>query len=114
MVITKNHLYYSFQLAYKSTSEKLKELQSYINNNDIIWCHATFDIPILANLFNTFNIHIPWGYKNIRDIRTLTDLAQLDLTQYNWLQEKTHDAIDDCKFQIKYCCDAYNKLKGDK
>ena len=90
----------------------LTEIQNFITLDDCIWCHATFDVPILANLFNKFNKRLPWKYIRVRDIRTLIDLAELDLSQYDWKNEKTHDSLDDCMFQIKYCKDAMKKLKG--
>lgn len=91
----------------------LNIIKKYITFEDYLWCHATFDIPVLNNLFSTYNCKIPWAFKKVRDIRTLVDLANLDLTQYNWDQEKTHDALDDCRFQVKYCCDAYRMLNKD-
>jgi len=93
-------------------SQALSKICQFIYFDDYIWCHATFDIPILNNLLHKFGFKTPWAYKKCRDIRTLTELAELDLTQYNWDKEKTHDALDDCKFQIKYCRDAYRKIKG--
>lgn len=96
----------------ESVSQALSKICQFITFNDYIWCHATFDIPILNNLLHKFGFKTPWAYKKCRDIRTLTELAELDLTQYNWEKEKTHDALDDCRFQIKYCYDAYNKIKG--
>lgn len=90
--------------------DALSKIIKFISKDDIIWCHATFDIPILANLFNKANTMIPWGYKNIRDIRTLIDLSNIDLSTYDWDTNKTHNALNDCIFQIKYCTDAFNKL----
>ena len=95
----------------ESVSQALTKICQFINFNDYIWCHATFDIPILNNVLHKFGFKTPWAYKKCRDIRTLTELADLDLTQYNWDAEKTHDALDDCRFQVKYCCDAYNKMR---
>jgi len=91
----------------------LKQICDFINFNDYIWCHATFDIPILNNLLHKFGFKTPWAYMKNRDIRTLIDLSGLDLSQYPWDVEKTHDALEDCVFQIKYCTDAY-KLLRDK
>lgn len=80
------------------------------NNSDRIWCHATFDIPILGFLYQVAGRPTPWSYVTVRDIRTLVDLSEIDLTQYNWDTEKTHNAFDDCLFQIKYCVDAINMI----
>ena len=97
----------------EAVSQALTKICQFINFNDYIWCHATFDIPILNNLLHKFGFKTPWAYMKNRDIRTLIDLSGLDLSQYPWDVEKTHDALEDCVFQIKYCTDAY-KLLRDK
>ena len=75
----------------------------------IVWSHATFDFVIVQNYLKALTKgYLP--YQGARDIRTLVDLAKLDLNSYDW-SKKTHNALDDCKFQIDYCCDAINKLK---
>jgi len=94
-----------------SVEDGLNQISMFIKPTDLIWCHANFDIPLLCSVYQAANKKTPWGYKNVRDIRTLTDLANLDLRQYNWNAEKTHDALDDCRFQIKYCVDAIKRLK---
>lgn len=72
-----------------------------------IWSHATFDFVIVQNYLA--KIGKKMVHKNARDIRTLVDLSGIDLERYDW-KDKTHDALDDCKFQIKYCVDAMNRL----
>jgi hypothetical protein len=94
-----------------SLSDSLNQISSFFQYGDVLWCHATFDAPILSNLFKITQKRIPWKYTNVRDIRTLVDLSHLNLSDYNWVKEKTHDALDDCKFQIKYCCDAFKRLR---
>lgn len=91
--------------------DAIKIINKFISFNDKIWCHATFDLPILGNMYRLAKKTPPWRYKFNRDIRTLIDLSDLDLAQYNWDKEKTHNAYDDCLFQIKYVCDAIKKLK---
>ena len=73
-----------------------------------VWSHATFDFVIVQNYLE--KLHKKFMYhKNARDIRTLVSLSGIDLTTYDW-NNKTHNALDDCKFQIKYCVDAIKKL----
>jgi exodeoxyribonuclease VIII len=73
-----------------------------------VWSHATFDFPIVQNYLKKLTRnYLP--YRGARDIRTLVDLSKINLDSYNW-NAKTHDALDDCKFQIKYCVDAFNKI----
>jgi hypothetical protein len=52
----------------------------------LIWCHgATFDCPLLGEVFRRANIACPWGGRNywcVRDTRTLYDLALIDVRKY--------------------------------
>lgn len=89
-----------------SVKEALNKISAFVFRSDKVWSHAYFDAPLLGNLYQLAGIQTPWNYKSIRDIRTITDVANLDLTKYDWAKEKTHDALDDCRFQIKYCTDA--------
>ena len=74
----------------------------------IVWSHATFDFPIVQNYLKAVTKSY-MNYKGARDIRTLVDLSGIDLDKYDW-SNKTHNALDDCKFQIKYCVDAINMI----
>lgn len=96
----------------ESVKTALSKFCKFVTFEDHIWCHASFDLPIVNNLLHKFGFKTPWSYMKHRDIRTLVDLSGINLADYNWAKEKTHDALDDCRFQIKYCCDAYNKIKG--
>ena len=84
-------------------------LQKFLKDAEYIWAHATFDIPILMNSFEKTKYEFPISYKNIRDIRTLMDLSkyEIDFKRVGI----HHNALDDCKYQVKYCVAAMNKLK---
>ncbi len=90
----------------------LNELAVFLEGWDIkIWSHATFDMPILMNSFDKLKIKFPVPYKNARDIRTL-----MDLSGPSPLMERAgihHDALDDAKFQVKYCVAAIEMLHTD-
>ena len=74
----------------------------------VIWSHATFDFVIVQNYLTSLKAgYLP--FRGARDIRTLVDLSGINLDNYDW-SKKTHDALDDCKFQVAYCVDAMNKL----
>lgn len=48
-----------------------------------IWCHgATFDCPLLGELYRRAGIACPWGFYDIRDTRTLYDLALMRKEDY--------------------------------
>lgn len=49
----------------------------------LIWCHgATFDCPLLGELYRRANVPCPWQYWDVRDTRTLYDLAGIDPRAY--------------------------------
>lgn len=77
--------------------------------NVLVWSHATFDFVIVQNYLTKFGLR-QMGFRGARDIRTLVDLSGIDLKAYDWTSGKTHNALDDCKFQIKYCVDALNVI----
>lgn len=81
-----------------------------VEKNTPIWSHATFDFPLVNTHLALAGLR-PLYYRAARDIRTLVDLADLDLKAYNWAGEKTHNALDDCRFQVKYCVDAMAKIR---
>jgi exodeoxyribonuclease VIII len=74
-----------------------------------IWSHATFDFPLVNHHLQLVGCK-PLYYRAARDIRTLVALADIDLKSYDWNQ-KTHNALDDCRFQVKYCVDAMAKIR---
>lgn len=93
--------------------EALNKIKEFIDYGTIIWCHATFDVPVLATAFKTVGINPPWKYTNVRDLRTIVDLSGIDIKSYKWEEFKTHNALEDCCFQIHYAVDCINTLKGN-
>jgi hypothetical protein len=48
-----------------------------------IWCHgATFDCPLMQELFRRAGIPCPWQFWAVRDTRTLYDLALINPKDY--------------------------------
>jgi exodeoxyribonuclease VIII len=76
-----------------------------------VWSHATFDFVIVQNYLQKLTKK-RFNHKTAMDIRTLIYLSGIDLDSYDWSQ-KTHDALDDCLFQINYCSDAIQKIKAE-
>ena len=77
-----------------------------------VWCHASFDAPILFHAYSKCDVPKPFHYRAIKDIRTLVDLSGLDFRKKK--DEKTHNALEDCIYQVKYCVECFNKLKENK
>ena len=81
-----------------------------------VWSHATFDIPILQNAYQVVGIKMPFHYRTARDIRTLVDLSGLKIPTGEMSANKTHDALEDCLYQVEYCTKCYKELmtRGQK
>lgn len=87
----------------------LVELTNFLRKAEYLWCHATFDAPIVFNAFTVCGIKIPMHYRSTRDIRTLMDIA--DHHSGRPRGGIHHNAIDDCVFQVGYVVEAFNKIK---
>lgn len=75
-----------------------------------IWSHKDFDFVLLRNYLKLLGIEPTFDFRAGKDIRTLTDLANISSKDYP-REGIHHNALDDCKFQIKYCVDCFNQLK---
>lgn len=79
-----------------------------------IWSHATFDFVTIMETLRKLGITPQFSYKIGLDLRTLTYLAG-NITVDSFPREGTHhDALDDCKHQVKYAVAALNAVKGNK
>ncbi len=91
--------------------EALRGLREFLWASDLlVWSHATFDMPILANAYETMGIDFPVPFRNTRDLRTLVDLAD-----YHEKKERSgvhHHALDDAKFQAMYASEAMQKINA--
>lgn len=66
-----------------------------------IWCQgANFDAVLLDACFQAAGILTPWSYYNVRDTRTVYELAALDHRVVK-RSGTHHRALDDCYHQIK-------------
>lgn len=74
-----------------------------------VWCHgATFDCPILAELYRRAGIPCPWQFWQVRCTRTLYDLALLRKEEY--AVPPPHIALNDCIGQTRAANAALAKL----
>ena len=75
-----------------------------------VWCHSSFDFPLINNAFDKCRIEQPWAFYCSRDLRTIVDLSGVNI--YTMKRDGTyHDALDDCMHQVKYvirCMKALN------
>lgn len=73
-----------------------------------LWCHgATFDAPILAAAYKAAGHQLPWKFWDVRDTRTIYDLANVRPDRSAGTH---HNALDDAKTQALAVIDAYRKL----
>lgn len=70
------------------------------NGGRKIWCQgANFDAPLWEHAIWASGYAAPWKYYDVRDTRTVYELAGLDQRTISKVGTH-HNALDDCKFQI--------------
>lgn len=63
------------------------------------WCHgATFDVPLLDAAYKACGMTAPWEFWNVRDTRTLFDLAGVKVDRATGTH---HNALDDAINQAR-------------
>jgi hypothetical protein len=74
------------------------------HNNSKVWGNgATFDISILENMFDMYDINHPWIYYNVMDLRTFKRfVGKGEKVQKSGVN---HNALDDAKSQAQYVLD---------
>lgn len=73
---------------------------------DQFWSHgATFDLMILQNLYDKLGRSYPWNFWQMRDTRTLFDLADSEMPQ-----DAKHNALEDAKRQAIGVKNVFRKL----
>ncbi|CAA7621141.1 3'-5' exonuclease [Magnetospirillum sp. UT-4] len=72
------------------------------------WCHgATFDAPILSAAYQCVGRETPWKFWDVRDTRTLYDLARVKPDRAIGTH---HNALDDARAQAMAVVEAYRRL----
>jgi len=75
--------------------------QSNGGSKTYVWGNgASFDIPILENLYNSLGLITPWKYNKIMDLRTFKRFVGKDAQVENL--GVAHNALDDAKAQAYY------------
>jgi hypothetical protein len=94
----------------------LAKLGDFLNKDKkkpFIWSHATFDPIVLASAYARIKQGLPYSYRNLRDIRTLVDLSGVKKEKPKEGEEKndkSHDALEDCIYQVKYCVECFKNI----
>ena len=75
----------------------------------LLWCHgATFDAPLLGELYRRLGIVSPWQFWAVRDTRTLYDLAGVDLKAF--AVPPPHVALNDAIAQTRAANEALRRI----
>ncbi len=82
-------------------TQAMIDTNTFLEDADEIWSHATFDFTILTETFRRLKIKLSFKYRCTRDIRTLC--ALYTGTHPRPAREGAHhDALDDAVYQAKY------------
>lgn len=66
----------------------------------LLWCHgATFDAPLLEEAYRRMGLPCPWKFWQVRDTRTLYDLACINVKDY--AVPPPHVALNDAIAQTR-------------
>lgn len=84
-------------------------------SNVNVWGNgALADNKWIRQAYKVCNMEPPWAFHEDRDVRTLAELGRR-LFNYEYrnavFEGTVHNALDDCKHQIKYCATIYGKMK---
>jgi len=99
-------------------ADALTALMTLYNTGDdaSVWGNGpTFDITILEYAFmRCLNKEAPWPFWNVRDVRTVVQLAQGLVKKPPAFTKDAvaHNALDDCIFQIGYVSKMWQALRG--
>lgn len=81
----------------------LKNFSLWIKKNKIkyVWGNGShFDISILQNLYEQYNVEVPWKYNKVQDLRTFKRFVANGKTIKR--VGTAHSALDDAVSQAKY------------
>lgn len=94
--------------------EELQELAYALKGKGAkVWGNgATFDISIMENAYNVSGIEIPWKHWDVRDMRTIVDIASMHGFKKDSVEftGTPHNALDDAIHQARIITAAYGVL----
>lgn len=95
----------------------MEEFVDFIPSKCVMWGNgSTFDISILENALRMLDMPIPWAFWDVRDVRTVVDLAKrLPKTERvekcNFpFEGVAHNALDDARHQATYVAAMWQAL----
>ena len=95
-------------------STALQELSIFCRGSKCVWANGVaFDIPILESAYRDCNLDCPWKFWVVRDVRTIYDIGNMNLTVFkrlNKLDKHHHNALHDCITQLLCFEQAMNNI----
>lgn len=96
----------------------LTELSNFITDHEtaIVWGNGSiFDIGLLEYAYDVYNYKYPWEFRNIRDMRTIVNMARATGFKDKEIEFKgeKHDALNDSVHQAKIISAAYQHITCD-
>ncbi|TWD58149.1 uncharacterized protein DUF5051 [Agrobacterium vitis] len=88
----------------------LWELSHFVTNiaPNRVWAHGpAFDLVLLESAYRVTQLICPWNYKQMRDTRTLLDIAGVEIEPFG----THHNALDDAKAQALAVIEAMKALR---
>lgn len=62
---------------------------------------SSFDITILENLYQQYDMKVPWNFWDVRDCRTVEDISKVKRSSVK-RKGTHHNALDDAIYQAQY------------
>lgn len=90
----------------KSVHALYQSLKLACEGADAIWAKGSFDFELLENLLRDYGYEVPWKYCQPRDLRTMMKECGVEKQKF-----VSHNALDDCKHQIKQLMECREVLK---
>lgn len=95
-------------------SSCLTDFKAWLPPSCVVWGNgSTFDIAILENAYTQINLTPRWRFWNVRDVRTIVDLAKGIVERPTEVQGTAHNALDDAKHQARYVSRMWIALRND-
>lgn len=94
--------------------DELSQWMRKCNANPVVWGNgATFDITILEYAYEAGAVgqREPWNFRNVRDMRTICDLAALSDDEWPARIGTHHHALDDAAHQARIISVAHAKIR---
>lgn len=92
--------------------EALEDFVSGIPRGIKMWGNgATFDAIIVESALKAFNVRVPWVFWDVRDLRTLLDLAEVTSKMFAFEGDK-HNALADARHQTKMALHCKRLITG--